>query len=1451
MSEMQQLIQALQSQTQQLLQQQQESHEQRIQVMQQALTAQHQHFTQALGKLSSSGEQRLGSLVDVRGVGQPEKLTDKVAEKDFRVWKLKYVNWVQTAFKSAEKLLTDVLDDETSVVDAARFQSLTSKHPDAERISAHLNATLLSVCEGKAFAVVEKSFKGPSAGLDAFRRLCHRFDPQSEETDLSLLTQIVNLGPFSSTNPTEILAELERREEMMTKHETRTLDTLSDGFKRVMLLKMLVDPLKTHMQLNLKSFDTYEKARAEVVHFLELQAQTQLASQSSQSLSSSSTGPVPMDIGSLAQLGVKSVEELSSLLASFSKGKGKGAPNPHGKTPSGKGKSQKFPGNCNFCHRQGHKEADCWDKYPDKAPKSKGKSKSKSKSAKGKDKSLNTLDESPQQQEPVEAGGFEVDLAHVDGDHQFVASQSWHTVQQGWSRVELTVDSGAGSTAIPPCIAPKEPVQVSETSKLGRQFKTATGHTVSDQGCKKLRAFTDSGVAVSFSSAVADIHKPLLAVSDVCSKGGICHFEEGNSYIQPKGCWKIWMEETKGLYKVGVWLSPSSGGVASVVPLAPFSEGGVLGHDTVSPQDDEHGDSEHAEAQAATTPKSPVLPSDSEVREHCLTHLPFRPWCRHCIRGKAPALAHKEPSNTEYTKPLVAIDYCFLSSSEGNASESPVMVVKSKPDLAVFARLVPSKGCVHEYSVQALADIFRVLGYREFTLKTDGEPSLVALARAAVALLPVEVKVTFEHSPVEESEANGFVERACRSVQEQARTLLSMLHERLQCEFPANHAIFPWLVRHASWLLHHFHRTASGRRAAIRMSDALKFGFTPLCDGCDKLRRGLYGKHSEVEKYDEEQKAVKRARLEQQPGDVAVAAESSAAVDSAQEARSPSSKRPAEQPPEAMDERRTAEPESLGPEAQTAMTDSFESMLQEAILSHRSEVFSMDAAVQEPICDEPSLCEQSHSKDCWDEYFDDVSGLGLNSRLVEIAKKEELRIADEMGLWTPVLRSELPSGTKVIPTRWVLVNKGDSKSPSYRARTVAKEVKGHKPSEVGFYASTPPTESLRALIAVASTNPEYVMDFVDISRAHWCADATRYVVVELPPEMEMPEHVAVLKKSMYGTRDAAHNWEQQYTKVLLSLGFLQGRASSCLFYHPHKDIRLEVHGDDFVSVARALDIKWLHERFREMWKCKFCATLSSPGQSVRILGRLLSRENSGYSLEADPRHAEILISSLGLKNAKGLSTPGVKLQPEEEAELTQKRLSPADTTLFRLGRYLISHRRMLLWFEWQDMPRDLVAEVDADFAGCGKTRKSTSGGAVFFGSSPLRSYSSNQAVIALSTGESEFYGMLKGCSQAMGLRSLFADIGVEVGIRLCTDSSAGKALAEKKGLGRAKHLETQYLWLQDRVANKDVKVFKICTDVNRADMFTKHLHEARASALLSAMNCRFSTGNHSLALAVT
>ena len=53
-------------------------------------------------------------------------------------------------------------------------------------------------------------------------------------------------------------------------------------------------------------------------------------------------------------------------------------------------------------------------------------------------------------------------------------------------------------------------------------------------------------------------------------------------------------------------------------------------------------------------------------------------------------------------------------------------------------------------------------------------------------------------------------------------------------------------------------------------------------------------------------------------------------------------------------------------------------------------------------------------------------------------------------------------------------------------------------------------------------------------------------------------------------------------------------------------------------------------------------------------------------------------------------------------------------------------------------PEVVRAYVDSDWAGCRKTRKSTSGGVLYLGDTPVRGWSSNQAVIALSSGEAEY-----------------------------------------------------------------------------------------------------------------
>ena len=103
--------------------------------------------------------------------------------------------------------------------------------------------------------------------------------------------------------------------------------------------------------------------------------------------------------------------------------------------------------------------------------------------------------------------------------------------------------------------------------------------------------------------------------------------------------------------------------------------------------------------------------------------------------------------------------------------------------------------------------------------------------------------------------------------------------------------------------------------------------------------------------------------------------------------------------------------------------------------------------------------------------------------------------------------------------------------------------------------------------------------------------------------------------------------------------------------------------------------------------------------------------------------------------------------------------------------------------------------VGTDYAGCKRTRKSTSGGVIRFGSHLIKSWAVAQSVIALSSGEAEYYGLVKGSSNAMGLWSVSADLGVDLRIRVQADSSAAKGIASRTGLGKVRHVEVAQLWM--------------------------------------------------------
>ena len=113
------------------------------------------------------------------------------------------------------------------------------------------------------------------------------------------------------------------------------------------------------------------------------------------------------------------------------------------------------------------------------------------------------------------------------------------------------------------------------------------------------------------------------------------------------------------------------------------------------------------------------------------------------------------------------------------------------------------------------------------------------------------------------------------------------------------------------------------------------------------------------------------------------------------------------------------------------------------------------------------------------------------------------------------------------------------------------------------------------------------LDFIDVKNAYLHARARRDVYVKLPEEDYEVGMVGKLMRSLYGTRDAAQNWEVEYSEFLQSIGCNRDISSPCVFYHPERNIRAVVHGDDFILLGSESQLNWLREKISDKFQVKF------------------------------------------------------------------------------------------------------------------------------------------------------------------------------------------------------------------------------------------------------------------------
>ena len=133
-----------------------------------------------------------------------------------------------------------------------------------------------------------------------------------------------------------------------------------------------------------------------------------------------------------------------------------------------------------------------------------------------------------------------------------------------------------------------------------------------------------------------------------------------------------------------------------------------------------------------------------------------------------------------------------------------------------------------------------------------------------------------------------------------------------------------------------------------------------------------------------------------------------------------------------------------------------------------------------------------------------------------------------------------------------------------------------------------------------------------------------------------------------------------------------------------------------------------------------------------------------------------------------------------------------------------------------------------------------------FGSHSVKSWSTTQPVIALSSGEAEYYSMVKGGSMGLGIQAMARDLGISVSVSVKTDASAAKGIASRRGLGKVRHIDVSQLWLQDRVSKGEIVIEKVSTHNNIADAMTKHVDSGKLNSHMLSVGLVIVQSRHEL-----
>nr|GEV13777.1 putative ribonuclease H-like domain-containing protein [Tanacetum cinerariifolium] len=235
-------------------------------------------------------------------------------------------------------------------------------------------------------------------------------------------------------------------------------------------------------------------------------------------------------------------------------------------------------------------------------------------------------------------------------------------------------------------------------------------------------------------------------------------------------------------------------------------------------------------------------------------------------------------------------------------------------------------------------------------------------------------------------------------------------------------------------------------------------------------------------------------------------------------------------------------------------------------------------------------------------------------------------------------------------------------------------------------------------------------------------------------DADYPIHVFKLKKALYGLMQAPHAWYDELSMFLLQNHFFKGSTDPTLF------IRRFV--DDIIVSNYVLEIL-------KKYGMESCDPV---GTSMEIKDKL-DLDQNGTPVDAT-KYRSMIGALMYLTSSRPDIVHATCLCARYQAKPTEKHLKEVK----RFFCYLRGTVNTSLWYT-KDSGVELTGFLDADYAGCKDTFKSTSSEAQFLGEKLVSWSLKKQDYTALSTTEAEYVSLSACCAQVLWMRTQLTDYG--------------------------------------------------------------------------------------------